>query len=367
MASIYTPKQQRYLLVFSLVVITGFIIAGLRQYITAFFGAGILYVIFRPWFTTLVHKKNFNRTLVTIGLLLFSIIVIIIPFLVLSLLLIGRVRYYSQNYQDILKLVKRLEDLTGFSITDEDNIQSLIQQGASWASQQFPSIIGGTLDVLIILGLLFFTMYYMFQQEEQFLGGLRRYLPFDNDTDDELGESLKNMVNANILGQGLISLIQGVLTGLTLWVFDIPDAAFWGTVSFFLSFIPVLGTPLVWGPAGLIALSQGNTGQGVGILLVGLIVLTNVDNVLRIVLAKRMGDVHPLITLAGVVLGVPLFGILGLVIGPLLIAYLIVLFKVFERTNKQLIKEEKQENKIIQQQATLEQPDTPIIPDHKLL
>ncbi len=343
MSSIYTPKQQRYLLVFSLIVISGFIIAGLRQYITAFFGAGILYVIFRPWLHNLVEKRHFNRTWVSVGLLLFSIIVIIIPFLVLSLLLADRVRYYSQNYEDILKLVEKIEQLTGISITDQNSIKTLIQQGAGWASQQFPSIIGGTLDVLIILGLLFFTLYYMFTQEESFLNGLKRYLPFDAHTDDELGESLKNMVNANILGQGLISLIQGILTGVTLWIFGTPDAAFWGTVTFFLSFIPVLGTPIVWGPAGLIAISQGDTGRGIGILLVGLIVLTNVDNVLRIILAKRMGDVHPLITLTGVVLGVPLFGILGLVVGPLLIAYLIVLFKVFERTNRQLITEEKKE------------------------
>ncbi|MBO9638318.1 AI-2E family transporter [Siphonobacter aquaeclarae] len=340
MASIYTEKQQRYLLIMSLVAIAGFILAGLRQYTTAFLGAGILFVIFRPWFKHLVHEKKYNRTWVSSGLLLFAILVIIIPFLVLSLLLIDRVRYYSNNYDEILRLVKRMEDWSGFSLTQEDNVRSLIQQGASWASQQFPSLISGAVDIFIILGLLFFTLYYMFAEEERFLAGVKRYIPFDPKTTTELGESLKNMVNANILGQGLISLVQGVLTGLTLWIFGVPDSAFWGTVAFFMGFIPVLGTPLVWGPAGLIVISQGDTGRGVGILLVGVIVIMNIDNVLRIVLAKRMGDVHPLITLAGVVLGVPLFGILGLVIGPLLIAYFIVLFKVFERQNKALLKNE---------------------------
>ena len=106
-------------------------------------------------------------------------------------------------------------------------------------------------------------------------------------------------------------------------------------MGFFLAFIPILGTPLVWGPAGLIQLSQGNTSQGIGILIVGVVVIVNIDNLLRIMLAKRMGDIHPLVTLAGIVLGVPIFGILGLVIGPLLLSYFIVLIHVFERENRQ--------------------------------
>jgi predicted PurR-regulated permease PerM len=178
-----------------------------------------------------------------------------------------------------------------------------------------------------------FTLYFMYTQEGSFLNGLRRYLPFRDGTVDELGESLKKNVNANVLGQALIALVQAVLTGLTLWLFKVPDAFFWGLVAFFLAFVPVLGTPLVWGPAAILKFTQGATGQGVGILLVGLIVIINIDNLLRIVLARRIGDIHPLITLAGVILGLQIFGILGLVLGPLLLSYFIVLMKVFEREN----------------------------------
>lgn len=165
--------------------------------------------------------------------------------------------------------------------------------------------------------------------------GLQRYLPFEQKTLNELGESLKNNVNANVIGQAVVSFVQAILTGVTLWIFGTPDPAFWGMIAFFMAFIPVLGTPLVWGPAALIKFSQNETGQGLGILLVGLIVIINIDNLLRILLAKRMGDVHPLITLTGIVLGVPIFGILGLVIGPLLLSYFIVLMDVFERQNRQ--------------------------------
>lgn len=349
--TIYTPKQQRILLIASLLVLGGFIIAGLRGYVSAFFGAGILYVIFRPVFYGLVYRKKWSRTWVTTGILLFSLFVIILPFLVLSLLLIDRIQYYAQHTDQILGLVRQAEDLTGFKITSQQNIQRILQQGGTLASRQLPSIAGGALDFLVIIGLMLFTLFYMFSDEESFHNGLRKHMPFKRDTQRELGEQLRNNVNANVLGQAIISLVQGVLTGLTLWIFGVPDAAFWGTVAFFMAFIPVLGTPLVWAPAGLIQLSQGNTTQGVGILLVGAIVITNVDNLLRIVLAKRMGDVHPLITLAGIVIGVPIFGILGLVIGPTILSFFVVLMQVFARENQDSRLEAEQDEATVREQA----------------
>ncbi|MBO0938534.1 AI-2E family transporter [Fibrella sp. HMF5335] len=332
---IYTPKQQRILLITSLLVLGGFIIAGLQGYVSAFFGAGILYVIFRSPFYGLVYRKKWNRTLVIVGIILFSLFAIILPFLVLSFLLIDRIQYYSQHTDQILGLVKQAENLTNFKLTSQENIRKILQQGGTLASRQLPSLAGGLLDFLVIIGLMLFTLYYMFSEEETFQEGLRRYLPFKRDTMKDLGEQLRNNVNANVLGQVIVSFVQGILTGLTLWIFGVPDAAFWGTVAFFMSFIPVLGTPLVWAPAGLIQLSQGNTSQGVGILLVGAIVITNIDNLLRITLAKRMGDVHPLVTLAGIVIGVPIFGILGLVIGPTILSFFIVLMQVFANQNRE--------------------------------
>ena len=124
-------------------------------------------------------------------------------------------------------------------------------------SSWLPTLASSALNFLVIVGLMLFTMYYMFMQETYFLLGLHRYLPFRNETLEELGESLKNNVNANVLGQVLVALVQGVLTGLTLWIFGVPDSLFWGVVAFFMAFLPVLGTPLVWGPAALYQFSQG--------------------------------------------------------------------------------------------------------------
>ena len=332
--NIYSARQQHVLLIACLLALAGFILFGLGSYITGFLGAGILYVVLRPWFEALVHQRGWNRQVVTVALLTFALVVIILPFTALTILLVSRVRAYSQDTRPLMALLHSIERKTGYTFTDEQNIHSLVRQGMAWLSRQLPSLAGGLLDFTVVIGLMLFTLYFLYMEETRFLHGLRRYLPFREATLTELGESLKNNVNANVLGQALVSFAQAVLTGLLLWVFEEPDAIFWGVVAFFMAFIPVLGTPLVWGPAALFKLAAGATGQGLGILLVGFIVVMNIDNLLRMLLAKRIGNIHPLITLAGVVLGVELFGIMGLVLGPLLLSYFIVLIKVFERENR---------------------------------
>ena len=335
--NIYTPRQRYLLLITTLIVLGLLTLYGLLGYLTAFLGAGILYVVLRPWFTALVHKYKWNRTLVTVLLLLFAVVVLIIPFFALTSLLIDKVRIVAQNTDQILATVQGIERKLGVQVTQQAQVRQLLQQGAARVSQWIPTLASSVLNIIVIVGLMLFTMYYLFTQEEAFLAGLRRYLPFREKTLDELSESLRNNVNANVLGQGLVALVQGLLTGATLWIFGVPSPAFWTLIAFFMAFIPVLGTPLVWGPAALYQFAQGHNGQGIGILVVGVVVIINIDNLLRIWLAKYMGDIHPWVTLVGLTLGVEIFGIVGLVIGPLLLSYLIVLMQVFARENRVLL------------------------------
>ncbi len=335
--NIYTPRQRYLLLIATLVILGGLAFYGMLGYLTAFLGAGILYVVLRPWFTALVHKRGWNRTLVTVLLLLFAVVVLIIPFFALTSLLIDKVRIVAQNTDQILATVQNIERKLGVQVTQQAQVRQLLQQGAARVSQWIPTLASSVLNVIVIVGLMLFTMYYLFMQEEAFLAGLRRYLPFREKTLDELSESLRNNVNANVLGQGVVCLVQAVLTGLTLWIFGVPSPLFWTVIAFFMAFIPVLGTPLVWGPAAIYQFAQGHNGQGIGILIVGIVLIINSDNVLRIWMAKYMGDIHPWVTLVGLTLGVDIFGIVGLVIGPLLLSYLIVLMQVFARENRVLL------------------------------
>ena len=329
--NIYTEAQRRNLLIISISALLFFILYGLRDYLSALIGSIILYVLFIPLFRFLKEKKKWKPSLVSGLIILLSFVVIVLPFLSLSVLLTEKIIYYTSHYEDILILVHRLEEFSGFQLKDKQTIAGIAGNLGSFLSNLFPSLVTGALDVFIILGLMYFILYYLQMYDRRIGRLLLKFLPFTENTILELRTELKASVQANVLGLGIISLVQAVLVGVAFWIFGLPDAVFWGLISFFAAFIPVLGTPLVWGPAGIYLLASGHTGAGVGLLISGSVLIMNADNLLRLYIAKKMGDTHPLITIIGVVLGVPLYGILGLVIGPLMISYLILLVKVYEQ------------------------------------
>ncbi len=329
--NIYTKKQRQTLLIASILLLLFFILFGLRDYLSALFGSVILYVLFLPMYRYLVEVKKWKPSLTSILIIVLSFVVIVLPFLFLSVLLTDKILYYTSHYQEILAWVKKLEEFSGFSLKDKATITSIASNLGSFLSNLFPQLVTSALDVFIILGLLYFVMYYLQVYNRSLNVHVYKFLPFASPTIKALTEELKASVNANVLGLGIISLVQATLVGISFWIFGVPDAVFWGLISFFAAFIPVLGTPLVWVPGGIYLISNDETGKGIGLLIVGAVVIMNIDNILRLYIAKKMGDTHPLITILGVILGLPLFGILGLVIGPLMISYLILLIKVYEQ------------------------------------
>jgi predicted PurR-regulated permease PerM len=113
-------------------------------------------------------------------------------------------------------------------------------------------------------------------------------------------------------------------------IFGIPDPFFWGVVSVFVCFLPIVGAPIIFVPAGIIELLSGNTFAGVGILIWGGVLVTLIDNFLRQFISKKIANTHPLITIIGVIIGVPVFGLIGIVIGPFIISCFFLLLKMYE-------------------------------------
>jgi predicted PurR-regulated permease PerM len=116
---------------------------------------------------------------------------------------------------------------------------------------------------------------------------------------------------------------------LGYYIFGINDYGVWGFVTGIASLIPIVGTGLVWLPLTIYLLSTGQNWQGVGLGIYSLAIITNIDYVARITVLRKIGDVHPLITIIGVIVGLSMFGFLGLIFGPLLVSYFIVLVTIY--------------------------------------
>jgi predicted PurR-regulated permease PerM len=136
-------------------------------------------------------------------------------------------------------------------------------------------------------------------------------------------------VKANAVGIPLISLVQGVFAWLGYLIFGLEDALMWGFLTGIFAFFPIVGTMMIWVPLVIFLYSKGLSTQGTGLLIYSLFVTGNVDYLARVTLMKKIGDVHPLITVFGVIVGLQLFGFMGFIFGPLIFSYAIILVKIY--------------------------------------
>jgi len=188
-------------------------------------------------------------------------------------------------------------------------------------------------SIILTLLVLYFLLYFMLTQRNTFEAGLLKYAPFREQHALKFATAMRNATYSNVLGQGIIAITQGTLLALGFYAFGVPDPLFWGVIGSFMSFLPVVGAPTLCIPAGIIFIADDHTIKGILIMAYGLLFIGNVDNVLRVLINKRVGNTHPIISVIGVFIGLPLFGILGLVFGPVLLSYFLLLVEIYE-TNR---------------------------------
>jgi predicted PurR-regulated permease PerM len=128
-----------------------------------------------------------------------------------------------------------------------------------------------------------------------------------------------------------VALIQGVVGGIGFLIFGLEGYVLWGFVMALLSLFPVIGAFLVWVPASIILLISNKIWQGIGLFLYGAIIISYIDNISRMKVFASIGKIHPLITLFGILIGLPYFGIIGIIMGPLLVALFLALLKIFKK------------------------------------
>ncbi|HMG71200.1 MAG TPA: AI-2E family transporter, partial [Gemmatimonadaceae bacterium] len=200
---------------------------------------------------------------------------------------------------------------------------------ASWLSPRVFSLVGGATAAVLNLLIAFFGLYYLLRSDGNTWNSVREYIPFSAHTADALRDRFYNVTEATLLGIVLIAVIQGTLIGVGFRIVGLPNPFFWGTVTAFASIIPVLGTSLVWLPATLVLLVQNRYGAAITMLVIGAGIASNVDNLIRPLIYRRVSNIHPMITLVGAFAGVRYFGLLGVLLGPLGIAYLFELLKFY--------------------------------------
>jgi predicted PurR-regulated permease PerM len=212
-----------------------------------------------------------------------------------------------------LPIEVKLEDLREFSA------QNLREWGlgiAERAGKVAQNILGVTVNVLITL----LASFYLFRDGPALMRFVRAVAPLDPDYRERLLSITENVLFASVLSSFAVAAVQGTLGGIAFWIVGIPGPALWGMVMMLASFIPFVGAAIIWAPAALFFLFSGDYLNAVILTVVGIFVVGTVDNILRPILISGRVELNGLLVLISVVGGISAFGLLGIVLGPVLIA-----------------------------------------------
>lgn len=205
----------------------------------------------------------------------------------------------------------------------------LIVQGRDYLANSIPALFGSVFQITLGIFVCLFVFYYFTKEGARFWDTFVGALPLPGKLKLEMSHEVANIVRAIFFGQMLTAVAQGLLGGLGLVVFQVPQPALLTILMTLLAFFPFVGTPLVWGPAAALKLMAGETWQGIGLLIYGMVIVMNVDNFLKPRLIAMYTQVHPVVILIGIIGGTQIFGFIGFLVGPLIFAIFLQLLRFF--------------------------------------
>ncbi|MCF6308528.1 MAG: AI-2E family transporter [Flavobacteriaceae bacterium] len=325
------PKKiiRQLLILIGLAIVAFLIFRELLPYLSGVLGAVTLYVLLKGSMAKLV-KKGWNENLAVSFLMFISFIGILLPIIGIAMMMANKVQNAVHNSEKFMNAIQShiqsLEEKIGYDFYKELDVSA----ATSWVSENAQVLIGNTFNLFIAISIMYFMLYFMLTKPKQLRAGIYDYVPFNKKHLKILIHDSAKMVRSNALGIPIVAVAQGIIALIGFLIFGIENPLFWFVIVIIGSMIPFVGTLVGILPVFLIALASGDSFAAWGILLYGFIVVGSTDNIIRLYVLKKMDDVHPLITLIGVIIGIPLFGFIGLIFGPIFISLFFIVAKMYK-------------------------------------
>lgn len=331
-----SPKLVNQIFLLLLILVLGLLIFfEMLPYLGGVLGAITIYVLLKKPMENLV-SKGWKPNLAAIFLLAVSFIGILIPVTGIILMLGSKMNKVAETLDKVIKASKteltKLEQLTGYKLTSEIDFSGI----SRWLSESLQNFAGETFNVVISIFIMYFLLFFMLTKSKGLRASLYAYIPMSDQNLAMIGKDMRTMVRSNAIGIPLVALAQGIVALIGFFIFGIENPFFWFIMVTIGSMIPFVGGLLGILPAFILTYTQGNSFDAWGILLYGILIVGSTDNIIRLFVLKKLDNVHPLITLIGVIVGVPLFGFIGLIFGPLLISMFLILIKIYKKEYHQV-------------------------------
>ncbi len=305
------------------------IIKELYVFLPGLMGALTFYILGRERYFKLTENRGWKPALTALSFILIFLLVIASP-LYYTVVLVSPKITNVFSHADELKvgiqaLSDKLKQFTGEELLSEKNMSSLESNLANF----IPTFLNSSATILGNMLVMFFVLFFMLTGGREMEKTVKEFIPLHQENIAALAQETKHMVKANAIGIPLISIVQGLAACLGYLIFGLDDALMWGFLTGIFAFFPIVGTMLIWVPLVIYLYSQGLSTPATGLLIYSLVVTGNVDYLARVSLMKKIGNVHPLVTVFGVIVGLQLFGFMGFIFGPLVFSYVIILIKIY--------------------------------------
>lgn len=322
-------KIRQVLFLVSIITIGVLLFLQMTFMLSSFLGAITLFMILRKPMYRLVYEKGWKKWIAATFLMLASFLIIVIPFAWVGYILADRISPLFSNPQIITDVAHKIQlyinTRFGMDILSAQNLQ----KATTTITQIVPPLISSTANAFMNIVIAYFLLWFLLMNAGEIERWLMKKLPFKPENRGIILSEVKQSVISNAIGLPIMGVIQGVLAGLGFWIFNVQDPIIWGIVTGICSFIPFVGTMAAWVPIAILTFANGDINNGIGQSIWGLVVIGMSDNVIRMILQKQLGNAHPLLTVFGVIVGLNMFGFLGLIFGPLLISLFLLLVKIY--------------------------------------
>jgi predicted PurR-regulated permease PerM len=325
----FNERLRQILILLLIVAIALLLIIELKVFIPGLLGGITLYILSRSVYFQLIYKRKWKKGWTALLFILFYLVIIALPVYVSVTLASPKIRGIAESQDQIVSGIQtvsaKVHERTGFTILSPESAKNIAQKVSAFV----PRILNSTMVLLTNIIMMFFLLYYLLYSGREVERYLAKVIPLKHDNVNLLASETKMMIKANALGIPIICVIQGAFAALGYWIFGVEDWGLWGFVTGVFAFFPLVGTMIIWVPLVGYLFIQGNNWEAIALTIYSIVVTGNVDYLARLKLMKHMGDVHPMITVLGVIVGLNLFGFIGLIFGPLLVSYFLIMVKIY--------------------------------------
>jgi len=330
------------LLVF--VVILGYLCYQIfKPFLSPIAWAIVLSIVFYPVFE-LVNKYIKWKSVASLLTLFIILLIIIGPFSYISFMIVLELKALPKYLaEDGMTEISRVIDhpyikgvtekiMTTLNVTAKDIEKSVLENVTRFGKElmdHFTKGIGNIVAVTVNFAFMTIALFFMLKDGVGFLRNAMGYLPFSEEQKDRLASQTKDVIVSTIYGGVVVAIIQGSIGGIAFYFLGISSPALWGLAISIASFIPLIGTFGIWGPMTVYLLISGEILHGIILALVGVFIISMVDNILKPIIIGGRTKMPVLLIFFSVLGGLKLFGLIGLIMGPLVVAIFVSVLDIF--------------------------------------